>query len=311
MACGACGAAGPPRIHRDVRDYVTGDSFELVQCRSCGFATTEPVPASLDRYYPPRYRGFNAVAAFVLRRLYARRADAWLARLPPRGFALDVGSGPGWMIGALRARGWRAIGTERSADAAARTRASTGAPMFVGDLDALREGPILDLVVMFHVLEHLADPFATLRGVAARLGPGGVLVLGLPNLASWQARIAGRHWMHLDVPRHLCHFTPTAIERALDTAGFRICSIDYRSIEHDPLGWVQSALDGLGFEQGLLLKRLIGMRERRSGALATVAALLLAAPLGAAAVVLALASWPARAGAVMQVWAVRRDDSAG
>jgi SAM-dependent methyltransferase len=178
--------------------------------------------------------------------------------------------------------------------------------MFVGDLSAVREGPVLDLVIMFHVLEHLADPCAELRRLAARLRPGATLVLGVPNIASWQAQFSGRHWMHLDVPRHLCHFTPDAIERALNASGFRMTRIDFRSYEHDPFGWVQSTLDRLGFEHGLLIKRLTGMK-RRSGAVATLAALVLSLPLGVIAVPAALASWRARAGAVMEVWAVRED----
>jgi len=289
-----------------VVDYVTGDSFAIVQCHVCGFGVTEPLPGSLDRYYPTRYRRFNALAARVLHGLYLRRVDGWLRRLPPTGLALEVGAGTGWMLRALRERGWRALGNERSLEAALAARAAAGVPIFVGDLGAVRPAPALDLVIMFHVLEHLADPLAELRAVARRLRPGGALVLGLPNIASWQARLAGRHWMHLDVPRHLCHFTPDSIERALAVSGYRMTRIDFRSYEHDPFGWVQSTLDRLGFEHGLLIKQLTGMK-RRSGAFTTLAALVLAVPLGVVGLVAALASWRAGAGAVMEVWAVRED----
>jgi SAM-dependent methyltransferase len=293
-------------VWRRVRDYVTGDSFEIVHCPRCGFATTDPTPESLERYYPARYRRFNALAEFVLHRLYLRRVDGWLRRLPSSGLALEIGAGTGWMLRALRERGWRAVGNERSLEAAAAARRASGAPVFIGDLGAVREGAVLDLVIMFHVLEHLADPCSELRMLAARVRPGATLVLGLPNIASWQARFSRGNWMHLDVPRHLSHFTPDAIERALNASGFRMTHIDFRSYEHDPFGWVQSTLDRLGFEQGILIKRLTGMK-RRSGPVATLAALLIAAPLGVIAVPVALASWRARAGAVMEVWAVRED----
>ena len=289
----------------DVRDYVTGEPFQLVQCRRCGFAMTDPVPISLDRYYPPRYRRFNAVAAFVLRRLYLRRVDGWLGRLPTSGVALELGSGTGWMLRALRERGWLAVGSERTVGAAAAARDAARVPMFVGDLDAIRDAPVLDLVIMFHVLEHLADPTAALEAIGRRIKPGGTLILGIPNIASWQARAVGSRWMHLDAPRHLCHFSPDAIERALRASGFRTARLDFRSFEHDPVGWVQGGLDRLGFEQGLLVKLLARMPERRSGALASVAALVLAVPLGVFGLALALASWRAGAGAVMEVWAVR------
>jgi SAM-dependent methyltransferase len=290
-----------------VRDYVTGEEFQLLQCRSCGFALTDPVPLSMDRYYPPRYRRFNPLAAFVLRRLYLRRVDDWLARLPTAGLALELGSGTGWMLRALRERGWVAVGSERTVAAAAAAREGSGVPMFVGDLGAIRDAPLLDLVVMFHVLEHLADPLAQLRAIARRVKPGGTLILGIPNIASWQARVVGSRWMHLDVPRHLCHFSPDAIERALRGSGFRVARVDFRSFEHDPVGWVQGGLDRLGFEQAFLVKLLARMPDRRSGLLATLAAVVLAVPLGVLGLALAVASWRAGAGAVMEVWAVRED----
>jgi SAM-dependent methyltransferase len=170
---------------------------------------------------------------------------------------------------------------------------------------------VLDLVIMFHVLEHLADPLAALNEIARRTKPGGTLILGIPNIASWQARFAGSRWMHLDVPRHLGHFSPDAIERALAASGFRTSHLDFRSFEHDPFGWVQSSLDRLGFEQGLLVKLVTRMGDRRSGPLATLGAIVLAVPLGALGLALALASWRAGAGAVMEVWAVREERSEG
>ena len=290
---------------------MTGERFQILQCRRCGFAMTDPVPLSMEPYYPARYRRFNALAAFVLRRLYLRRVDGWHARLPNSGVALELGSGTGWMLRALRERGWLALGSERTVAAAATARDAAGAPVFVGDLRAIRDEPVLDLVVMFHVLEHLADPLTALAAVARRVKPGGTLILGIPNIASWQARFAGPFWMHLEVPRHLCHFSPDAVERALATSGFRVTRIDFRSFEHDPFGWVQSTLDRLGFEQSLLVKVLARMQDRRSDVLTTVVATLLAIPLGALGLVLALASWRAGAGAVMEVWATREDRPAG
>jgi len=115
--------------------------------------------------------------------------------------------------------------------------------------------------------------------------------------------------MHLDVPRHLVHFSPDAIERALRASGFRVARVNFRSFEHDPVGWVQGGLDRLGFEQGFLLKLLARMPERHSGLPATVGAVLLTVPLAALGLVLAVASWRAGAGAVMEVWAVREERS--
>lgn len=305
-ACIVCGAVEAPSAIEGVPDYVTGERFRLVRCRRCGFGRTEPVPASLDRYYPQRYRRFNPLAARVLRWSYRRRIDGWLARLPRTGRALEIGAGSGWMLRALRERGWEAVGTERTAETAQTAAETSGGTVHAADLDTLADEQPFDLIVMFHVLEHLEDPIGTLRSAAARLRPGGALVLGLPNIASWQSRATGRHWMHLDVPRHLCHFSPETMRIALAKTGFDLVNIDFRSYEHDPLGWTQSLLDAIGFEQGVVLKRLIGLSERRGSGVATALAFGLAVPLTIVGFALAVVSWQARAGAVMQVWAVRR-----
>jgi hypothetical protein len=90
-----------------------------------------------------------------------------------------------------------------------------------------------------------------------------------------------------------------------------VARVDFRSFEHDPVGWVQGGLDRLGFEQAFLVKLLARMRERRSGRLATLAAVVLAVPLGLVGLALAVASWRAGAGAVMEVWAVREERAEG
>ena len=302
-ACAICGSVDEPQVTRGVRDHVTDEEFRLLRCPRCGFTRTDPVPESLDRYYPARYRRYGRLSSWILRSLYRRRVASWLAHLPARGRALELGSGTGWMLEALRGAGWEAAGTERTAEAA-RIAAASGADVRVGGLEAFAGEPAFDLVVMFHVLEHLDDPLGALRDAAARVRPGGALVLGLPNVAGWQSRMSGRNWMHLDVPRHLVHFSPRTIGLALGASGFRVAHIGFRSYEHDPLGWVQSWLNMLGFEQDLILKRLTRLPVR-SGAAATAGAFALALPFGAVAAVLSAASWAMGTGAVMEVWAVR------
>jgi SAM-dependent methyltransferase len=309
MSCPVCGSDREPFVLTGVRDRVTRETFRLLRCPRCGFARTDPVPPSLDRYYPERYRRYGGLSAAVLRSLYRGRVRSWLKDLPAGGRALELGSGTGWMLEALRGAGWHAAGTERTAAAAA-IAAASGADVRVGGLEAFADDPAFDLVVMFHVLEHLADPMAALRAAHERLAPGGVLVLGLPNLASWQSRMTGRHWMHLDVPRHLVHFSPSSMRAALAAAGFRVERIGFRSFEHDPLGWVQSWLDALGFEQDVILGRLTGLRTGRGSPAATAAAFALAVPLGIVAWPLSFASWVFGAGAIMEVRAVREPTGA-
>src|SRR5256885_5899226 len=113
--------------------------------------------------------------------------------------------------------------------------------------------------------------------------------------------------MPLDLPSPLPHFSPDSIERPLVDSGLHSARLDFRSFEHDPFGWVQSTLDRLGFEQGMLVKLLARMGERRSGPLATLAAGVLAVPLWVLGLSVPLARRRGDAGAVMEGWGGREE----
>ena len=53
-------------------------------------------------------------------------------------------------------------------------------------------------------------------------GANGVFQMTVPNWTSWQSRLTGPAWLHLDVPRHLYHFTPPTLARLLNDNGFAI-----------------------------------------------------------------------------------------
>jgi SAM-dependent methyltransferase len=135
---------------------------------------------------------------------------------------LDVGCGTGALLAALRQDGWAVQGVDPDATLARQAREERGLAVFVGDLAAAAfPNEHFDLVVLWHVLEHLPAPLATLGEVRRVLRPGGVAVIGVPNAASLQARLLGRYWAAYDVPWHLSHFSPGTLGKLLEQAGFR------------------------------------------------------------------------------------------
>ncbi|GAB4112897.1 MAG: hypothetical protein Fur005_23500 [Roseiflexaceae bacterium] len=164
--------------------------------------------------------------------LVRRRAAAALGPGPlppfvPGGRALDIGCGSGnWLVKA-RSLGWAVQGVEPSAPACAAARAA-GLDVFEGDLlQAQLPSASFDLVRIWHALEHTPDPLAVLREMSRLLKPNGMILIGVPNRAGLLARWFGRFWFDLDVPRHLWHFTPAAIDRLFDRAGLRSERIGY------------------------------------------------------------------------------------
>jgi SAM-dependent methyltransferase len=154
---------------------------------------------------------------------------------------LDFGCGDASFLVAARHKGWNCCGVERNPPASVQHDVYV-----VGSLEELRDWPLFDCVTFWHVLEHLDDPVEVLTHVRSHVKPGGFVLASVPNFASWQARLTGASWLHLDIPRHLYHFTDRSLTRMFEAAGFCPQGVSYGEIEYDVIGWSQSLLN-LGF----------------------------------------------------------------
>jgi SAM-dependent methyltransferase len=170
---------------------------------------------------------------------------------------LDAGAGKGRTVAALRAAGYDATGIEpsqRGLDAAS----AAGRPVVRGELETHSDSA-LDAVVLWHVLEHIGSPGAALSRTREWLGNEGVVVVAVPNLASWQARLGGRSWMHFDVPRHRVHFTVAGLHALLRRSGFEPLRTSHFVWDQNPVGmWTAMLSAWLRLPPGypfLLLKR--------------------------------------------------------
>jgi hypothetical protein len=78
-----------------------------------------------------------------------------------------------------------------------------------------------DVVTLWDVLEHTADPRSEIREVRRVLADEGLIVVNYPDIGSWIARVMGRSWVFLlDV--HLYYFTRATIRKLLEDEGFEL-----------------------------------------------------------------------------------------
>jgi SAM-dependent methyltransferase len=233
------------------------------------------------------------------------RVSRWAAWKPEGGSVLEIGCGPGLMLAAFSQRGWKAMGIERNEEVVARVHRMPGVQITTLPVAELPVEARFDLILMFHVLEHIGDPVQLLRECAKRLVTGGRLIVNVPNFGSWQARFAGTKWLHLDIPRHLVHYTPQTLAATFERAGLRVSEVGFVSIEHDPYGWVESASNRLTSRltgrSNTLTRFLMGIDGFGPGVALSGA---LAAVLALPALVLACASWVCGSGALMEATAI-------
>jgi len=255
---------------------------------------TSPVPARVSAYYRERYYGnrHSFTAQFCnwrRRRLVARHASpAEGARL------LDVGCGDGGFLDTASHAGWSTVGVEPHGAHGNRNHRI---------VSTLREAGALapyGCVTMWHVLEHVPQPLEYLRQLRAMMSRNGTLLVAVPDFGGLQARVFGRHWLHLDVPRHLFHFTAPSVTRLLDAAGFEVVRTAHQELEYDWFGWIQSSLNFFSGTPNVLFDALTG-KPRRVGRMAAGASCAAGALMAAAALGLTAASTLMRRGGTLIV----------
>jgi len=178
---------------------------------------------------------------------------------------LDFGSGKGLFLAVAKESGWEVLGIET-----ARERAEFSREKYQVEVkqEFYSEGKIAenryDLISLNHVLEHLPAPIQLLsKLLQSNLEHSGILYIEVPRADSWQAKIAGAHWMHWDIPKHLTHWTEAGLEKELRLIGFQKIAVRNFSIHLGVLGMLQALMRKMGFEGNLILllkrKKSVGL----------------------------------------------------
>jgi len=96
-------------------------------------------------------------------------------------------------------------------------------------ISGLHDGSF-DAVTMWHVLEHLNDPFDYAAEILRLLKPAGLFLSAVPNCSSYDAEYYGKFWAAYDVPRHLYHFDRSSVNLLAEQNGFK-------PVEVIPMKW--------------------------------------------------------------------------
>jgi methionine biosynthesis protein MetW len=156
------------------------------------------------------------------------------AVLPVGGSVLDVGCASGGLLAELEGLAGRRVGIELSESAALAAR-QVADEVVVGDIadPALPLPPrSFDVLVLADVLEHTADPAEALRHVLRFCKPGGKVVVSVPNVAHWSARVrlARGRWDYAESGLfdrgHLRWFTLATLLHELEGAGLSVTALD-------------------------------------------------------------------------------------
>ena len=217
----------------------------VVRCVACGLVYRNPRERHVREFYEEE--ALDVTQLHALRAAQRAGFNAAVARLTAlnggAGQGIEVGSYAGAFLAAAAAAGWRFTGVDVNPAVVAFLR-EQGHPVVAGGIEQAPASEC-DVVAIWNCFDQLPDPLAAAHAALARLRPGGVLALRVPNgdfyarlrrrsggrLARGAQALLARH-NFLGFPyRH--GFTARSLTHLLGRAGFDV--IEVRSAEVLPV----------------------------------------------------------------------------
>jgi len=246
--CVLCGSTDSTLLFatHDLVLALAGD-YCYVRCRCCGLTFLETTPAWDARaaHYDVDYRGYQhlTAASSPLQHLSLayglRKRLRIVTHFQPGGLLLDIGCGGGDFVRwANYQRGWQAVGLERTGAMALAAHQPDALPVILGDCaDAGLATASVDVITLWTVLEHMANPLQGLVECARVLRPGGLVVIRTVDEGSWGAHWFGPNWLGYDAPRIVTVFSRATLRRAVEQSGFTVLQLGCHFHDFHPLLW--------------------------------------------------------------------------
>jgi len=217
-----------------VKDFsVSGESFSLLLNEEYQLLKTHPQP-TLDRlgmYYEfddyishtdGKRTLFEKMYHFIKRRAIKNKLRLIEQHQPVKGKILDIGAGTGDFLLEAKNKNWETVGVEPNEKA--KSIAIKKGVLFADTIEKL-ESNSFDVITLWHVLEHVPDVVHQVAELKRLLKPSGTLIIAVPNFKSFDANYYKTFWAAYDVPRHLWHFSKTAIEKLFDKQNMNLVAV--------------------------------------------------------------------------------------
>lgn len=201
--------------------------WEIVVCTHCSFTF---IPGCYRHGRSTEYYQDDTVAKVVKQgnnwvKLQRQKLRLFfLKKFIRQGKILDIGAGWGHFLYAAGEEGFVTKGVERDSTASGYAREELGMDVIQSDFCELPESEKFDVITMWDVLEHLDDPVGVIAKCARLTNEEGFLLLQVPQIDSFFARLQKQQWIHLSL-EHVNYFNKKTITDLLSQNGYEVLRI--------------------------------------------------------------------------------------
>jgi SAM-dependent methyltransferase len=226
MQCSSC--QGPSHLCFKAKDYnrkTDATVFDYYRCSSCDLVFLHPQPGNMSKYYQTEFYYIPSTIEELCRNARGEKYKVKLIQqFVSSGTLLDIGPGPGGFLYWAKQEGFTVEALEMNQQCCQFISDVLKIPAIQGESiqNDLPEGKKYDIISLWHVLEHLAAPWKALEEISERLHPGGLLVIAMPNRNSFQFKVLGRYWPHVDAPRHFQLIPDALLISSLKRLGYTL-----------------------------------------------------------------------------------------
>lgn len=249
----------------DRNRHTTAAIFSYFQCCNCKLVFMDPLPSDLTPFYREGYQPIPASLA-ELRSLAAQeryRMDPIL-RHKKAGRMLEIGPWIGLFGCNAKDVGFEVTAIEMNPSCVEFLRKTVGirAVQSSDPVQALADlNESFDVIALWHSLEHLKEPWRLVERASSCLTPGGILVIAIPNIESYQYSVLKSAWKHLDAPRHLFFYpieSLTALCRQHGLSALEITTTDELSdaLSRDTWHSLANSMIPVRYARGVLARLL-------------------------------------------------------
>ena len=227
--CLICKKTKFKQISKTVRD---SKNHSILICKNCGHVQIYPIPTLSQEkiFYNMNKQEKNLNIKLNISEIKKKnlndtnRRVKFVSNLVKKNDKiLEIGSGYGLFLDSMGKLGYDVIGIEISNERRKISKKITKTKILnVNILDEKLNSPKVDVIVLFHVLEHISKPVIFLKKLKKLLKNNGKIIVEVPNHNDHQLKSNKKYREFYWQRAHIHYFTPKIFQKIFHEAGFNI-----------------------------------------------------------------------------------------